>query len=293
MGIFLMIIAIIFFVSILLIFRVFNNYKIDNYQALIVNYFIAALFAITIYSGDLTLTDIPNQLWFQPSLLLGLLYSVGFLIFALSTQKAGIAITSVFSKMSILIPVLFGAYFYESESITIIKISGLFLAMLSFFLIFKSEKSEIINKKAIFLPLLIFLFTGLNDTILKYIREVYFNIAVSDINSEIFIMGSIFSISFIVSIIIFGIPILIERRKIEIKNFIAGAILGIINFLSAFTMFKAMGHFESSVFFPIFNVGIVGLSAIVGVIFFKEKLSKTNYIGLAIALGAILLLTIN
>ena len=292
MGIFLIIIAIVFFVSILLIFRMFDTYKIDNSQALIFNYFVAAFFAFTIYSGELKIVEIPSQDWFSPSIILGVLFALSFLLFALSTQKAGIAITSVASKMAVMIPVIFGAYFYDSENLNAIKIIGLLLAMASFLLIFKKNNTESFNKNKILLPIAIFVFSGANDTLLKFIREVHFNISESDLNSEILFVATLFSISFISSLIFFGIPLIVKKKKFELKNIIAGSILGIFNFLSAFTMFKAMGYFESSIFFPIFNVSVVGLSALIGVVLFKEKLTTINYIGLILALAAILLLTL-
>ncbi len=292
MGTILLISAIIIFVSIFLIFRLYEKYKIDNYQALIVNYLTASVLALGIYSGEVKLIDIPSQSWFIPASILGVFFALSFLLYAISTQRAGMAITAVASKMSVIIPVVAGSIIYQNETLSIGEIAGLLLAMASFYLIFKKEKSEKIDRSLIILPIIILLFSGINDTLMKYIREIYFNVSQSTLNSEILFVGSLFSISFISSLILFGIPLIINRKKIELKNILAGLLLGVFNFASAFTMFKAMGHFESAVFFPIFNVGIVSLSALIGIIFFKEKLSKINYIGLLSALGAILLLTI-
>ena len=292
MGIFILITAILLFVSIFLAFRIFDIYKIDNSQALIINYLVAAIFTFSIYDGNISVSEIVNQSWFIPSIALGFLFALSFLLYALSTQKAGMAITSVSSKMAILIPVLIGAYLHDSESLTIINIIALFLAMLSFALIFKKDSTEKVDSKIIILPILIFFFSGINDTLLKYIREVYFHISNSDLNSELFFLATLFSISFIISLFLFGIPLIVKKKKIEFKNVVAGFSLGILNSFSAFSMFKAMGYFESSVFFPVFNIGIVSLSAIIGVLVFKEKLTRINYIGLATAMGAILLLTI-
>lgn len=294
MGSLLLIIAIFIFVSIFFIFRLFSNYKIDNYQALIVNYGVATILAFLFYNGEIPIKDVINQDWFLPSSILGVLFASSFLVFAISTQKMGMAITSVASKMSVIIPVTAGVILYESESLSVFEITGLALAMASFYLIFKKDKKEeSTSTKYILLPIIVLILSGINDTLMKYIREVHFNISESTLNSEILFVGSLFAISFISSLVLFGTPIIIKKSKIEFKNIIAGSILGLFNFFSAFTMFKAMGHFPSAVFFPIFNVSIVSLSALLGIVFFKERLSKINYIGLAFALSAILMLTIN
>lgn len=293
MGIIFISVAILFFVSIFLIFRIFEKYKINNSQAIIINYLVASIFSFSIYSGETQLFDIVNQNWFFSSAILGALFMISFLLYAVSTQKAGMAITSVASKMSVIIPVLFGAYFYEYEKLSLIKILGLVFALLSFYLIFKKTNKEKIQWLKIILPVLIFFFSGANDVLMKYIREVYFKTGELNLNSEILFIGSLFSTSFISGILILGPITIIKKEKVELKSIWAGIILGIVNFFSALTMFKAMGYFESSVFFPVFNVSIVGLSAIIGIVFFKEKLSRINYIGLILALITILILAVS
>ncbi len=293
MGIFYITIAILFFVSIFVIFRIFERYKINNSHAIIINYLIASAFSYLIYKGDISLSQLPQQSWFYPSAILGFLFMVSFLLFAISSQKAGIAITAVASKMSVVIPVLVGAYLYKYEHLTSIKIIGLILALLSFYLIFKKEKKEKIALNLIILPLLIFIFSGINDSLMKYIRETYFRGATITLNSEILFVGTLFAFSFVTGILLFAPVTLIKKEKIEWKSLWAGIILGIVNFFSALTMFKAMGYFESSVYFPIFNVGIVSLSALIGITFFKEKLSRTNLIGLGLAMTTILILALS
>lgn len=293
MGILIISIAILFFVSIFLIFRIFDKYKINNFQAIIVNYLIASSFSFLMYRGEIKIVDIVNQNWFVASAILGTLFMVSFLLYAISTQKAGMAITSVASKMSVVIPVFIGAYLYDYEHLSAIKIIGLIFALLSFYLIFKQSDKGKIQWLKIILPILIFLFSGANDVIMKYIREIYFKSSEMDLNSEILFIGSLFSVSFISGILILGPITFIKNDKIELKSVWAGIILGIANFFSALSMFIAMGYFESSAFFPIFNVSIVSLSALIGIIFFKEKMSRINYFGLLLALLTILILAIS
>jgi drug/metabolite transporter (DMT)-like permease len=235
--------------------------------------------------------EIMDQTWFAGALLLGILFMLSFFLFALSTQKAGMAITALSSKMSVVIPVLLGAYLYVDEQITFLKIAGLLLAILSFYFIFKKEKSIKLEMHHLRLPILIFLFSGANDSILKYIREVHFEQAKLDLNAEILFIGSLFTISFISSLLLFGIKSLINKETLHFNSIIGGLVLGVINLFSSMSMFKAMGFFDSAVFFPIFNIGIVIMSAIIGILFFHEKLTKTNLMGMLIALIAILILT--
>ena len=290
MGIVLLISATVLFVSIFILFRLFEKFEVNNSQAIIINYLTASIFAFIVYQGKLSITDIPEQTWFIPSIFLGALFMFSFLLFAYSTQKVGMAITATASKMSVVIPVFFGAYMYEYENLSLIKIVGLLLAIASFYLIFKKDKSEDIDFKKILFPVLIFFFSGINDSLLKYIREIHFKSSEVDLNYEILFMASLFSIAFLFGLVIFGSKSIANKEKLKLNTIIGGFSLGILNFFSALTMFKAMGFFESAVFFPIFNVSVVGLSAIIGIVFFKEKMSLINKVGIFIALATILLL---
>ena len=67
--------------------------------------------------------------------------------------------------------------------------------------------------------------------------------------------------------------------------------LGTVNFFSTVCIYKALHVFANVVFFPVYNIGVVCLSALAGWLLFKEKLSWKNYLGLAIAIVAVILIT--
>ena len=50
--------------------------------------------------------------------------------------------------------------------------------------------------------------------------------------------------------------------------------------------------FDNSFLFPIYNIGVVSLTALTGWLLFKEKLNWKNYIGLALAIIAVILITL-
>ena len=51
-----------------------------------------------------------------------------------------------------------------------------------------------------------------------------------------------------------------------------------------------MRYFDNVVLFPIYNIGVVSLTAVIGWLAFKEKLTWKNYLGLAIAIIAVILI---
>jgi multidrug transporter EmrE-like cation transporter len=81
--------------------------------------------------------------------------------------------------------------------------------------------------------------------------------------------------------------------KITGKSILGGIVLGIPNYFSLYFLIKMLDSevFESSTIFTIHNVAIVMVSTLVGIVFFKEKISFRNGIGIALALTAIFLVT--
>lgn len=280
---YILVFAILAFVSIFVLFRYFEKWNVDNLQALVVNYFVAAIVSFFIYDGGTPLTESIQQPWFQSAVILGIMFMVSFYLYALSTQKSGVAITAVASKMSVVIPVIIGTFLYANESLNSMKIAGLAMALVSFYLIFKSKEGTQLNLKLLLLPTIIFFFSGANDTFMKWIKDTYVVSTGNDLNNEIHFIGVLFSVSLLTSIVFMIAHQIRKPTPIHWASIGGGVLLGLLNVLSATSMFLAMGQFESAFFFPIFNVSIVALSALSGIILFKEKLSTINLIGILLA----------
>ncbi|MBK7668019.1 MAG: hypothetical protein IPJ32_12200 [Sphingobacteriaceae bacterium] len=75
---------------------------------------------------------------------------------------------------------------------------------------------------------------------------------------------------------------------------IGGIILGIPNYFSIFFILKSLeaNIFTSAQLFPVLNISNVVLTALVGFLVFKEKLSAQNLLGVLLAVISILLITL-
>lgn len=265
-------------------FKLFDRFKIDNLQAITTNYVIAAGFGWLIMGNETSITDTISQPWFNYSIVVGCMFILVFNIFALSAQKAGVAITAVTSKMSVIIPVILG-FIVFGETITLQKIFGIIMALCAFYLIFKKDKGLYLEPKLMILPILLFLGNGTNDSTMSYIRHTF------QLNSQeqvILLLNVIFTVALFIGVAILTTRTIITKKPIEVKNILAGIWLGALNFASTYYFFRALAKFDNAVFFPIFNVSIVACSALLGLFFFKEKLRTINWIGIGLAIFAIL-----
>jgi drug/metabolite transporter (DMT)-like permease len=206
---------------------------------------------------------------------------------AMTAQRNGVSVTSIAGKMSVVIPVLFGVVLYN-ESVTFLKIAGIFIALIAVYL--SSVKEDKLAKNGTLLfPVLLFLGSGIIDTLLKYVQTNH----VDEQDVSIF-SGSLFGIAAIFAFIILTIKTIKKPEPFGLKNIVAGIILGVPNYYSIIFLIKALQNknFESSTLFTINNVAIVIVSTLVGLLFFKEKFSLKNKIGVALAILGIVLVTI-
>ena len=80
-----------------------------------------------------------------------------------------------------------------------------------------------------------------------------------------------------------------KKIQFQAKNILWGITLGVPNYLTLHFFIRSLQSpsLESSQVFPVVNMGIIILSAVSGIIFFKEKLTPLNWTGIAIAIIAI------
>jgi len=270
---------------IVVLFKIFPRFEIDNVQAIIVNYLTASLMGFALCNGFGQIASIAQQLWFPYALLSGFFLMFVFNVYATSAQKVGIAITAVSGKMSVVIPVTVGIILYN-ESLSILRIGGIVLALIALYLTFKKETKFTFNKIYFLLPIVLFLGTGTNDSLLNYTEKRLIN------NDLMFFLSSAFLISLIFGLLLLLVKHIRTPQKIQKKNIYAGFILGLLNFGSTYYFLVCLGLFDSSMFFPVFNVSMVLSAALLGCLIFKEKLMLINWIGIGLAVTAILLIAL-
>lgn len=280
-------ISIILFNVLVVFFKLFEKYNIDNLQALISNYFISALLSLLLLSENDNIQSSIESEWFIHAIILGTLFISIFNIYALGIQKIGIATSSVINKMSFVVPVVFSIIFYENEVFSLSILFGVLLALLGIYLSSTNNSSFNFDKKYLWIILIIFFGQGIVDIVLN--------------DSKFYIPKDeniLFFLILFISATTAGILILFAKKQIsdiKIKNLLWGAIFGIPNFFSIFYFLKALqsDYFidKSYLIFPLTSVGIVVTTTFLGVLIYKEILTKRNLIGITIAVISILIIS--
>lgn len=270
---------------IFVVFKLFAKYKVQTLYAIIINYITACTVGLFFYSEPFELLVIPQKSWFWGAIALGLLFILVFNLMAATSQKLGISVASVATKMSLVIPVLFGVILYR-EALVYLEIIGIILALFAVFFASLKEKKIKTEKWAFVLPLLVFLGSGIIDTSIKYAQEVH----IQEEEYPIF-SATIFAAAAIIGMFFIIVKSRKQSLKINLKNSIGGICLGVPNYFSIYFLLKALQHpmWTSASVFTINNVAIVMFSTLLGILIFKEPLSAKNWLGIGLAIISIVL----
>jgi uncharacterized membrane protein len=203
---------------------------------------------------------------------------------ALTAQKNGLSVASVASKMSVIIPVLFGIIVYN-DSIGFYKIFGIILALTSVVLASIKSKSNIRITKSFYLPIILFFGSGIIETSVNHFAP--------NGNLPLF-LSIIFASAGIIGLVMVSFKTNKAKQKFNPKSIPFGIALGLVNYSSMYFLLKALRveGFESSSVFTINNVAIVAVSCLIGLFLFKEVISSKNWIGIGLALVSIILVTL-
>lgn len=280
-----LILAILCSTGVFVAMRLFERFRLESHQALMWNYVVAAGTGFLMCKHLDTPTQLTREPWFGLSLITGFWFIFTYLLMAASTQKSGVTVTSLSSKISVVLPTMAGVVLFH-ETIGFVAIVGIAMALLALVLVVGGNKgSDKTNNTNWLLPLLIFFGTGTGDILMKLSEQRNTSPYMDFMIAFIYFIAMLFGLIVVASDLIRG------KTKWAWKNALGGAVLGVANFFSTYFIYQAMRLFDNVVLFPIYNIGVVSCTALAGWILFKEKLTWKNYLGLAVAIIAVILIT--
>ncbi|MEN2413290.1 DMT family transporter [Flavobacterium mesophilum] len=278
-----LILSILCSVTVGVIFKITRNYKANAIQIITFNYVTALLLCYLTFSPDLTVvhTDAPWGIYAA----VGVLLPIVFLFLFSSIKHMGIVKTDAAQRLSLFIPII-AAWLIFKEEFNSYKVIGLIIGFIALLLILKKQTSNDQNKWIY--PVAVFLGFGIIDILFKQIALF----TALPYTTSLFM---VFDISLAVSLMIVVYDVVLKKVKLQSKNILFGALVGIFNFGNILFYLKAHKAFAEnpSTVFAGMNMGVIVLGSVVGLLFFKEKLSKINFLGIALALIAIIFIVLS
>ena len=280
--------------GIFIVFKSLDRFNIPSFPVIVINYLVATILGFVINPGLARIDEVSKMEWLPASILIGILFIVMFFLVAYSSKKAGISVTTVASKMSVIFPIIFSILIDPGDQLSMLKIAAILCTLCGVALTVYNPREGVANRAAIYIPLILFAGMGIVDSLVKYAQHQY----VSDQET------ALFSAVLFLNAFVAGVLVLIFTPK-NFRSFLRpaiwawGILLGAVNFGSIFFIVRALNFIspqgqmiDSSVIFGINNTGIVALSVMAGLLVFGERLKPVNWVGIILSAIALILFSL-
>ena len=305
-----LILAILFASLFSVILKVCQNLRIDNGQVILFNYVTAALFSLASIILKLckgfSLSDFSLDV---TSVLLGifqgLMFTVGFNVMDRSVWRSGVALTTVAARASLILPVILSWLLLGQPAPSVLPVVIVLTSLALIILPAQSQKHEGVKltdktdaqrRRVMILVLIgIFLTYGISDFSLKLAQQSAGD-HLDALTFLIFVSAGLFSLAICLVRGSFkkhyGASIKGPNQfsgPVTLQSVIGGLVLGVANLLCTSSSLRALGSLSTSLYYPIYNIGIVVVSTIIGIFAFKEKIKWLQFAGIALSAVAIFL----
>ena len=285
-----------------IIFKLCQRHGVDGRQVTLFNYALAFLFTllpIILHVAVDRDTDAAHYLPGTSSWLLaavqGVLFTTGFIVMDRSTQRSGVALTTVCARASLILPVLLSWMLLSQPAPSWLPVLLIIVAMA---LIIGPSGARPAGRPSpgrpgrfalMFALLGVFLIFGFSDFFLKVVQHsvsertepALVDKQLSTLTCIIFLMASI------ASLIVCVVSGSFHRHRVRWATVGWGALLGIANIGCTSCTLRALVSMPTGTFYPLYNIGIVLVATLAGLLFFGERLKWMQVAGLVLALVAI------
>ena len=266
-------------VSVLL--KLARRFEIDIGQAIAWNYVVASALTALLLQPSLASLREPAAPWLALAGL-GVLLPTIFLALSASVRHAGIVRSDAAQRLSLLISLL-AAFVLFGEQLSGLKAVGIALGLLALLcMVWRNGQGTIDSGSAGWLyPLLVLGGFGAIDILFKRVALAGVPLGTS--------LQAMFALSLLVAFALQLWRRLRGRTHFTARSALGGGVLGLANFGNI--LFYLRGHRalpqHPALVFASMNIGVVVLGALVGVLVFREQLSRLNLGGVLLALLAI------
>lgn len=277
--------------AVFIIFKIFEQKQINLLPAITMNYITASSIGLLLVPDLQSAVNGAAQAppWTIGGLLLGISFITVFYLMAVAAQRIGVSLTTVSSKMSLVVVMVLFILIRTDESFNLFKIIALLLAIGG--VLFSSVDGSLTDFRLSQLgwPLMI-----LFGSVIVDFGVAYFSFGPAN-KSELALYGCLgFCMAALCGIGATLYAVITGKTTIRIREVIGGLILGIANYGAIYMLILAYNSrlLPESSLLPVNNLCIIILGSIAAVMIFREKLSKLNILGVVLSAVAILFLAI-
>ncbi|MDO4733308.1 MAG: SMR family transporter [Bacillota bacterium] len=275
-----LILAVVMSAMISVIMRLSGGKCKANISMLAANYIMCSLLAIS-YIGFDNVFPVDRGLGNTPvfGVINGFLYPMGFILMQMNVKKNGVVLSATFMKLGLLVPMAIAICFF-GERPSLIQITGFVVAIVAILMI-NVEPTEKESKFKFGLILLLFA-GGITDSMSKIFEELG--------NTEF--SGQFLFYTFFLALLFCLVLAFFKKERPGKAEIFYGLALGLPNYFSAKCLLKSLESIPAVIAYPVYSVATILVVTLVGIFFFKEKLSKVQWLALFFILVALTLLNL-
>lgn len=262
-----------------ILMRMSTGKTTGHYSMLCANYLVCGILG-ALYSDFSLLATQTAGLGFTVgiSALYGAVLLAGLVLLQRSTRINGIVLSSLFTKLGLLVPFVVSILFFQ-EVPTVLQIAGFCVAVAAI-LIFNVEKDG--NSRFGFGLILLLLACGSSDAVVK----IFESLGPQSLSCHFLCFS--FSVAFVLCL---GL-VLLKKERPDGMGLFYGSMIGVVNFFSSKFILGALTQIPAVVVFPTYSVATMLVVTLCGVLFFKERLGKQQWLAFAAVIAALIMLNI-
>ena len=257
-----------------------NRPTVNLWQFLAVNYVVCTAGLIA-WGAWKTLGDNSVFIWLL-GMFTGIMYVLCLWLFNKAIQAQGLALSTTLMRLSAAVPTL-GSLIFFSETTGLFQALGIGLAFLCLPLASREplrfQRPDKNLHHGIFWGLLLFAAYGVTDFVFKIQAEL-----APQADPKAF-MATIFGTA-----LVFTLPRLKGLTPPGRACLFWGTALGTTNVLATYFWIRALSHLPGAIAYPTLGLGVIAVTTLISLIFWKETLRPANYLFLAMACVAIFLI---
>lgn len=264
------------------VMRISEKYVKNEMGMFMANYAVCAMLALS-YIKDktqiATLLSGSANTTLMLGVISGILYLGGFVLLKFNMTHNGIVMSSTFMKLGVLVPTVMAvAVFHEVPRWT--QLVGILVAVAAIVLINFEKEALSEGKKKVWL-LILLLVCGFAEAM----ANIYDKLGDAGLSDGY--LFATFSVAFL-----FAVILAIRAGKVGVKDLAFGAVIGVPNYFFSRFLLLALSTVDAVIVYPTYSVATIIAVAIVGVLAFKETLSKKKVCALVLILAALVFLNI-
>lgn len=256
-----------------------SSFKIKNNISMLTACYVTCTLVAAFYTGT---TDLfPAHPGLGRSMALGtvngILYLAGFVLYEWSIRTNGVVLSAVFMKLGLLVPMVVSVVLFRDMPDTLQTI-GFFVAIGGIILINWQKGGGSFG-----MGLILLLLTGGSADAMS---KVYEQLGHPDLGSHFLFY------TFLVSLILCTALMIYKKERPGKYEVLFGFLIGVPNYFASRFVLRALASVPAVIVYPTCSVSTILVVTLAGVLLFKERLQKRQWLALAVILVAIVLLNI-